>query len=164
MLASLPVSKPDAARIAPPWRQPRLFLRPRLPCPRAMPACAAAVLLLVVSLPAAAGSAQAGNTAGDIFGTWKRGDGKALVRIAPCGGAICATNIWIKDARAQNENVGDRLVFRIAQDGGRWHGTAYDPQRKLSFSAKLKAEAETMTTTGCMLAGIVCNTTRWTRE
>lgn len=164
MLASLLRSKPDAARLPPLPRQSGRFLRPRLPCPRALPACAAALLLLVVSLPAAAGPAQAGNTAGDIFGTWKRGDGKALVKIAPCGGDICATNIWIKDPREQNENVGDRLVFRIAQDDGRWQGTAYDPQRKLSFSARLKAGAETMTTTGCMLAGIVCNTTRWTRE
>lgn len=131
----------------------------RVPCARATSACVA-ILLLSAGLPAAAGPARAD----DIFGTWKRGDGKALVKIAPCGDAICATNLWIKDPRAQNENVGDRLVFRIAEKGGRWDGTAYDPQRKLSFTAKLEAGAATMTTTGCMLAGIVCNTTRWTRE
>ncbi|MGE0563540.1 MAG: DUF2147 domain-containing protein [Pseudolabrys sp.] len=136
------------------------FPRPNPRGPRARAASACAAVLVLSSLPASAGVAQAD----DIFGTWKRGDGKALVRIAPCGGAVCATNAWIMDPKAQNENVGDRLVFRIAKAGDDWRGTAYDPQRNLTFTATLTARGESMTTRGCMLAGLVCNTTSWTRE
>ena len=93
-----------------------------------------------------------------------RGDGAARVTIAPCGGNICATNVWIRDPAAQNEKAGDKLVFRIAQKDGGWSGTGNDPQRGLNFNATLKASGASMTTRGCMLAGLACKTTHWTRQ
>jgi uncharacterized protein (DUF2147 family) len=114
-------------------------------------------LLLASAVPAAAAP-------DDIFGTWMRGDGAARVRMAACGDAICATNIWIKDAAGQNENVGDRLVFKIAQNGDGWSGSGYDPKRKLNLSATLKATGDKMTTTGCVLGGLICRSTNWTRD
>jgi uncharacterized protein (DUF2147 family) len=102
--------------------------------------------------------------ADDIFGTWMRGDGAARVKMAACGDAICATNIWIKDQVEQKEKVGDRLVFKIAQKGDGWEGSGYDPQRKLNLSATLKASGDKMTTTGCVLAGMICRSTQWTRN
>lgn len=98
----------------------------------------------------------------DIFGTWLRDDGNAHVRVAACGNIICATNLWIRDPAKQGEKVGDRLEFSIKRDGAGWRGEAYDPQRKLSFSASLSAEGDSMTTKGCMLA-VVCRTTNWQR-
>lgn len=98
----------------------------------------------------------------DIFGTWLRDDGNARVRVAACGSAICATNLWIRDPAKQGENVGDRLEFNIKREGAGWRGSAYDPQRKLTFSASLSADGDSMTTKGCMLA-VVCRTTGWQR-
>lgn len=100
----------------------------------------------------------------DILGTWMRGDGAARVKMAACGEAICATNIWIKDPTRQNEKVGDRLIFKIKPSGDNWSGTGYDPQRRLNLSAKLQASADSMTTTGCVLAGLICRSTKWTRN
>jgi uncharacterized protein (DUF2147 family) len=110
------------------------------------------------------GSAAATASSHDIFGTWMRSDGAARVKMATCGEQICATNIWIKDPAGQNEKVGDRLIFKIKQSGDRWSGTGYDPQRKLNLSAKLHASADSMTTTGCVLAGLICRSTQWTRN
>ena len=117
------------------------------------------ILLLLLS-----GVAEAAASTDDIFGTWMRGDNAARVKMAACGDVICATNIWIKDPVAQNEKVGDRLVFKIKPSGDGWSGNGYDPQRKLNLSAKLHASRDSMTTTGCVLAGLICRSTKWTRN
>ncbi len=119
---------------------------------------------LVVFVAAWLGSTAAIAQPNDILGIWMRGDGAARVRMAVCGDAICATNIWIRDPAAQNEKVGDLLIFRIKQTGDSWSGTGYDPQRKLNLSARLRASADSMTTTGCVLAGLICRWTQWTRN
>jgi uncharacterized protein (DUF2147 family) len=116
--------------------------------------------MTLVSVPAAA--ATAGSD--DIFGNWARDDGAARVKVANCGGNICATNTWIKDPARQNEKIGDRLIFTIKAVNDEWSGTAYDPQRRLKFSAKLKANGERMVTTGCMLGGLLCRSTHWTKN
>lgn len=102
--------------------------------------------------------------ADDIFGTWIRDDKAARVTIANCGSAICATNVWIRDPAAQREKVGDKLVFRIKQEGQSWRGTGNDPQRNMNFNATLEAKGATMRTSGCMFGGLACRSTNWTRE
>ena len=116
----------------------------------------AACTLIVAGTPVAA-------SADDIYGTWMRGDGAAHVRIGPCGDAICATNTWIRNPDQQGEKVGDRLIFKIHPDKQGWSGTAYDPQRQLSISARLKAAGGHLTTSGCVMGGMLCKSTRWTR-
>jgi uncharacterized protein (DUF2147 family) len=107
----------------------------------------------------AATSAQAASPQGD----WSRGDGKAKVRIAPCGEDICATNTWIRPG-TKDEKTGDRLVMTIADQGdGKWTGKAYDPQRKLHYRLKMRVAEKTMTTTGCVLGGLICKGVDWTR-
>lgn len=97
-----------------------------------------------------------------ILGNWARGDGNARVRIAPCGGALCAINTWIRDP-ASGEHVGDRLVMKVSGGGSSMSGTAYDPQRKLNYSLEIDYGPQSMQTRGCVLAGIVCKSTSWTR-
>jgi uncharacterized protein (DUF2147 family) len=114
-------------------------------------------LVAVSAVAATAGS-------DDIFGNWSRDDGAARVKVARCGSLICATNTWIKDPVKQNENIGDRLIFTIKAANEEWWGSAYDPQRKLKFSAKLKATGESMVTTGCIVGGLICRSTHWTKK
>jgi uncharacterized protein (DUF2147 family) len=118
---------------------------------------------LITMLICAAASVAAASEARDgIIGDWARGDGAARVRIAPCGGALCAINTWIKDPSG-GEHVGDRLVMKVSGGGSSMSGTAYDPQRKLSYSLQIDYGAQSMQTRGCVLAGIVCKTVGWTR-
>ncbi len=121
---------------------------------------AAAALAAALTFAAPAG-------ASGIFGVWMRDDGNARVRIAPCGNEICAINVWVRDPVRQNEAVGDRLVFRIKRAGASdddWTGTAYDPRRDVRLTASLNANGETMTTRGCVLGGLLCRSTVWTRN
>lgn len=118
--------------------------------------------MALVAAVASVGPSAAVASGSDIFGTWMRDDGNARVRVAACGDNICATNLWIRDPAKQGEKVGDRLEFSIKRNGASWRGKAYDPQRKLSFSASLSADGDSMTTKGCMLA-VVCRTTNWQR-
>lgn len=96
-------------------------------------------------------------------GLWARGDGNARVRIAPCGSNICAVNTWIKPG-TPSEKEGDKLVMTVkpAADGG-YSGTAFDPQRNLTYKLTVTLSGNSMTTRGCVLAGIVCKGVEWTR-
>ncbi len=73
---------------------------------------------------------------------------------------------WLDQGRgeARTRRVGDRLVFKIAQKDGGWAGSGYDPQRDLNLSAKLRASGDKMVTTDCVLGGLVCRSTNWTRS
>jgi len=97
-----------------------------------------------------------------ILGSWQRGDGNARVRIEPCGSALCAINIWIRD-ESGGEHVGDRLVMKVSGDGSSMSGAAYDPQRKLNYNLEIKVGSQSMQTRGCVLAGIVCKSINWSR-
>jgi len=98
-----------------------------------------------------------------LEGDWSRGDGKAKVRIAPCGDDICAINIWIRPG-VQDEKVGDRLVMTVKPDGpDKWVGKAFDPQRHMSYRMTIEVGGTSMTTRGCVLGGLLCKNMGWTR-
>ncbi len=98
-----------------------------------------------------------------IEGEWARGDGKARVRMEPCGADLCAVNTWIRPG-VRGEKIDDRLVMTLSDDGAmRWTGKAYDPQRGLTYRITITADGRSMTTTGCVLGGLVCKAMNWTR-
>lgn len=104
-----------------------------------------------------------GAEAADIDGNWARGDGNAKVLIAPCGEDICATNTWIKPGTPR-EKTGDRLVMNIKPDEkGIYSGTAFDPQRDKSYRITVTVDGNSMTTKGCIVAGLLCKGISWTR-
>ncbi|WP_320198373.1 DUF2147 domain-containing protein [Agrobacterium sp. rho-13.3] len=101
--------------------------------------------------------------ADDIKGQWARGDGNAKVTIAPCGSDTCAVNTWIKPGTPK-EKTGDKLVMSIkSTSDGEYAGTAFDPQRDLNYKLTVSVKGDTMTTKGCVLAGILCKGVSWTR-
>lgn len=98
-----------------------------------------------------------------LQGEWARGDGKARVRMEPCGSDLCAVNTWIKPG-VRDEKVDDRLIMTLTDAGpSRWTGKAYDPQRGLTYRLTITADGRSMTTTGCVLGGLVCKGMHWTR-
>lgn len=110
------------------------------------------------------GIAAASPARADITsGLWLRGDGAAQVRIAPCGAALCAINVWIRDPG--DEAVGDRLILNVKPTApGVLEGAAFDPKRNLRFSSKITYSATRMTTSGCVLGGLICKSVDWTRS
>ena len=107
--------------------------------------------------------AAAPASASELDGVWNRGDGKARVRIAPCGASICATNIWIGDP-SSGEKVGDRLIMTLTKKGeGTYSGRAHDPQRNMTVSMNIKLGQNSFTSSGCVLGGVICKSMTWRR-
>lgn len=101
--------------------------------------------------------------AAEIDGNWARGDGKARVKIARCGTDICATNTWIKPG-TPSEKAGDVLVMKVGKvSDNRYSGSAFDPQRDMSYKITLDVSGDRMTSKGCVLGGLLCKDVGWTR-
>ena len=96
-------------------------------------------------------------------GEWSRDDGLVRARIASCGGAVCATNTWVKNPDG-DEKIGDKLVLTLTRtDESHWTGSAFDPKRHLDFSMEMRVAGDRLTTRGCVFAGFVCRDVGWTR-
>jgi uncharacterized protein (DUF2147 family) len=98
-----------------------------------------------------------------FLGNWARGDGKTHIRVEPCGGEFCGVNTWVK-AGHSGEKVGDTLVAKLKPAGAeRWSGTAFDRRRNRHYTMQVHVAGARMTTEGCMLGGLVCQSMNWTR-
>ncbi len=118
---------------------------------------ARATLVLTLLLAASATHAE-----GSMMGAWERGDGIARVKVAPCGTVICMTNTYIKPG-VQDEKVGERLEFDVKSSGDELKGAVLDPKTGKSYSATIVVNGDRMTTRGCILGGVICKSTDWTR-
>lgn len=119
------------------------------------------IRILAASLILTASAAHAESPSPQGF--WARGDGKAKVKIEPCGGDLCAINTWIKPG-TKDEKVNDKLVMTVTEaTPGHWTGNAFDPQRNLHYRLKMDVADKTMTTSGCVLGGLLCKGVNWTR-
>lgn len=95
------------------------------------------------------------------LGNWARADGKTRIRVAACGAAVCARNTWVRRG-VSGEKVGDRLILKVRAAGaGKWSGSAFDPQRSENYSIRVYVADRRMTTRGCMMGGLVCESMGW---
>jgi uncharacterized protein (DUF2147 family) len=119
-------------------------------------------LALLAALLALGASAAVADT-GAIMGAWQREDGIARVKVAPCGKVICMTNTYIRPD-VTDEKVGERLEFDLKQaGGGPLAGSVLDPKTGKSYSATIVLQGDQMITKGCVLGGVICKSTIWTR-
>lgn len=100
--------------------------------------------------------------AADITGEWKRTDGKSRIRMAPCGGAICGTISWLRDSNSP-AHVGQRVFFDLKPSEGGWAGSAFNPEDGKTYDGKVTLSGAAMTTSGCVLGGLICKSVSWTR-
>lgn len=125
----------------------------------------AALALASLSLPA---------HAQDANGTWLTASGETRVRIAPCGGNLCGTIVWVKNTGAKDEHnpnaamksrglVGINMIQMKPAGAGKWTGTLYNPQDGKTYSGSLTQNgANSLSLSGCV-AGIFCRSQNWTR-
>lgn len=136
---------------------------------------AIAASLITLSIPASAQSP-------DASGTWLTENGKARVRIAKCGSALCGNIAWLAeptDASGQpkkdvnNSDVSKRtralLGVPILQSmqpdsGNRWKGSIYNAEDGKTYTAYLTLEGDTRAKVeGCALGGMICKAQTWTK-
>jgi len=122
--------------------------------------------------------------AADPMGTWHTEEGKATVRIAACGPALCGTIISLKAAndpdtgkpQLDNHNVdanlrsrpmvGVQVVLGMKPSGtaNKWSGQVYNAEDGKTYTGSLTLQdANTIKLEGCILGGLVCKAATWTR-
>ena len=120
-----------------------------------------ALALTAIMMIGAGGVSLAKDAA--YLGNWARGDGKTKIHVASCGAQVCARNTWVGHG-VSGEKVGDRLILNVKPTGaGHWSGNAFDPQRHRSYTIGVRVNNAHMTTRGCMMDGLICQSMNWNR-
>jgi uncharacterized protein (DUF2147 family) len=102
--------------------------------------------------------------ADDVLGTWLRDNGNVRVKFEPCGDAICGNIVWLKAGPDSNAKVGQRLFFDMRPDGANsWTGKAANPDNGSIYSGKMSVEGSTLSTSGCIIGGLICKSANWRR-
>jgi uncharacterized protein (DUF2147 family) len=125
-----------------------------------------------------------GAFAADPMGTWNTEDGKAVIRIANCGGALCGTIVALKEAndpdtgrpKTDRNNadaslrarpmIGVQIVLAMKPSGtaNKWSGQVYNAEDGKTYSGNITLQdANTIKLEGCILGGLVCKASTWTR-
>ena len=130
-------------------------------------------LLLLAML--AAGAARA--TPPSVAGTWLTQEGKALVRIEPCGAQLCGRIVRVLKPRPGGPAVdsanrdpalrkrpmeGLSILTGFAAAGDRWQGRIYDPESGRSYRSEMVRHGSTLDVKGCL--GPFCRTQHWTQR
>lgn len=127
----------------------------------------AGLILLAFAAPVSA-SAQA-----VLQGHWKNPKGSVIVRLGPCGNAICGVVAQASDkAKASALKggtpnlIGTRILSGLHPMGnGMFRGQIFDPKRNIHAAATVQmAGHDAFIVRGCAIAGMfLCKEQRWTR-
>ena len=99
----------------------------------------------------------------DVTGTWLRDTGASRVRFAKCGEAMCGSIVWLKDTTGPAK-IGQRIFFDMKPNGaGKWSGSAFNPEDGKTYSGTMTLAGDNLTTSGCVLGGMICRSVKWSR-
>jgi uncharacterized protein (DUF2147 family) len=113
----------------------------------------------ILSLSLLAGSSAA--ALADPTGTWLRDNGNSRVRVAACGSSMCGSIVWLKDDSGPSK-VGQRVFYDMVKSGDNtWTGKAFNPEDGKTYSGKMVVSGSSLTTSGCVLGGLVCRSVNW---
>jgi uncharacterized protein (DUF2147 family) len=120
--------------------------------------------------------------AGDPNGIWLTEKGDARLRVGPCGNALCATIIWLRDpidtatgkphiddantdpALRLRPIIGIHVAFDLKPSGtpDKWVGRFYNPEDGKTYDGQLMlVDANTLRAEGCFL--LICAGETWKR-
>lgn len=124
------------------------------------------LVLSAAALPASALAEQA------LTGQWKNPKGSVVVRLTPCGNAICGVVVNASDHAKDTARkggtpnlVGTRILSGLRPAGdGSFKGQAFDPKRNIHAPATVRMVGpDALSVEGCAFLGLVCKEQRWTR-
>ena len=125
-----------------------------------------ALLLLAIAVTGTASAEEV------LSGQWKNPKGSVIVRLTPCGGAICGVVInasaHAKDTARKGGTpnlIGTRILSDLRPTGdGIFKGQAFDPKRNIHAAATVRLVGrDSLEVRGCAFLGLVCMEQRWTR-
>jgi uncharacterized protein (DUF2147 family) len=67
------------------------------------------------------------------------------------------------EKRADYENIGKRVVWDMAVDGGGAYsgGKIWEPKRDRTYNSKMQLNGDNLTVKGCV--AVICRSQKWTR-
>lgn len=126
--------------------------------------------LLATSMAIAA--AVPASAADSLEGMWKNRPNTLVVKIAPCGPALCGTVVQASDdAKASTRKagtanlVGTKVLTGLRKSsGGAYSGQVFNPNLNIHASGTVTLESPTvLVVRGCVLAGLICKQQHWLR-
>jgi uncharacterized protein (DUF2147 family) len=122
--------------------------------------------LLVAAALALTGTA--GYAADPVMGTWTTppDDGYYVVKFQQCGSTICGI---IQDrvdgaGKSTGKNKGKKMVLELQSTGnGKYSGKVWHPSKDKVFSGKGALNGNKLEMSGCVLGGLICQSSTWTR-
>ena len=90
------------------------------------------------------------------------------VQIAPCGAKLCGTLVKAFDGsgtQIDSPNVGRQIVWDMNANGGGSYngGKVWAPDRDKTYRSKMSLQGNTLSVSGCVLGGVICRASDWTR-
>lgn len=110
--------------------------------------------------------------AASIEGQWMHPEKTVMIRVEPCGEAMCGTVIWAtqsaqRDARGGVDRLlGARLLTGFQRNTkGVWKGKIFVPDYGIHVSGKIQPmDGDRLKVSGCAFGGILCRAQVWTRS
>jgi uncharacterized protein (DUF2147 family) len=115
-------------------------------------------------------------SADDVFGTWENPDNGSHIKIAQCGGGICATVVKVKepgrkdehnpDPKLRDRKIQGLTIMQGAKKSGdkAWKGKLYNTQDGKVYNGTLTVvDKNHVKLQGCVLGGLICQGPTWTR-
>src|SRR5215471_18262700 len=119
----------------------------------------------------------------DPVGTWLTEGGASRVKVVDCGGALCATIIWLKEpndpetgkpktdknnpdaAKRSRLMIGVPIIMSMKPNGpNKWSGNGYSPKDGRNFTGSFTEQGPNSgRLEGCALGGLICKGESWTR-
>lgn len=123
--------------------------------------------LITTALFLSAGMASAADPLEGMWRTAKDDNGNSgLIKVAPCGGALCGTLIksYGPDGKEiSSDKIGKKIISEtVSKGGGKYAGKVYAPDRDKTYKSKLVLNGNTLNVSGCVL-GICRNGGTWTK-
>ncbi len=128
------------------------------------------ILFMALALGGFAAPTLAAEPAG-IQGNWITADGKAVIRVAPCGEAMCGRIVELpsidpgeraKDSRNPDPAkrgrglIGLRVFWALVPSERRFEGKGYSPERGRYFDAEIWRDGDRLRVKGCV--ALICQT------
>jgi uncharacterized protein (DUF2147 family) len=102
--------------------------------------------------------------AGDPSGLWKRDNGEARIRIGKCGNGLCGRVVWVQDPKRKGD-IGKLVLNNMVGNGpNSWVGKAYNPLDDKTYTGKMTLSGNSLTTSGCIMGGMMCKSMSWMRS
>ena len=126
--------------------------------------------LIAASVVLAIATAASPAAAASIEGKWRSPGGNSIIEIAPCGGTLCGTVAWAsakakKDSsKVTSQLVGTQLLTNLQQNGDRWLGKLFIPDKNMRVTAKIQlVDSGQLKVSGCAAGRSLCKSSLWSR-